>query len=101
MKKLIPIFAILLGWAAAAWAATPGTQTTLRAITALSNAEASKELPVAFEGTITYYRGYEHLLFVQDGDLAVFVLATTGAKLAPGDRILVKGTTRESFLPLS
>src|ERR1035441_69978 len=97
MKKLIPIFAILLGWVVAAWAATPGTLTTLRAITALSNAEASKGLPVTFEGTVTYYRVYEHLLFVQDGDLAVFVLATTGAKLVPGDRVLVKGTTRKSY----
>jgi diguanylate cyclase (GGDEF)-like protein len=97
MKKLTPIFAILLGWAAAAWAAPPGTLTTLRDLSALSNAEAGKGLPVTFEGTVTYYRGYEHQLFVQDGDLAVFVLATTGAKLVPGDRVLVKGTTRESF----
>jgi diguanylate cyclase (GGDEF)-like protein len=97
MKKLIPIFAILLGWAAAAWAAPPGTLTTLRAISSLSKVEASKGLPVTFEGTVTYYRGYEHQLFVQDGDLAVFVLATVDTKLVPGDRVLVKGTTRESF----
>ena len=97
MKKLIPIFAILLGWAAAAWAAPPATLTSLRQIHALSNAEAGKVFPVDLEATVTYFRGYEHLLFVQDGDLAVFVLATVDTKLVPGDRILVKGTMRKSF----
>ena len=97
MKKLILIFAIYLGWAVAAGAAPPGPLTTLRALAALSNAEAGKGLPVTFEGTVTYYRGYEHQLFVQDGDLAVFVYATIDTKLVPGDRILVKGITRASF----
>ena len=97
MKKLIPIFAILLGWAVAAWAAPPDTLTTLRDLSTLSGADASKGLPVSFEGTVTYYRGYEHQLFVQDGGLAVFVLATVDTKLVPGDRVLVKGKTRESF----
>ena len=38
-------------------------------------------------------------MFVQDGDVAIFVQATTDAKLVPGDRILIKGTTHESFRP--
>jgi diguanylate cyclase (GGDEF)-like protein len=97
MKKLISIFAILLGWAAAAWAEPPGTLTTLRDLSALSNDQASKVIPVIFEGTVTYFRGYEHQLFVQDDDLAVFVRVTTNAKLLPGDRVLVKGTTRKSY----
>ena len=97
MKKLIPIFAILLGCAAAAWAEAPGTLTSLRDLSVLSNADASKGLPVTFEGTVTYFRGYEHQLFVQDDGLAVFVRVTTNAKLVPGDRVLVKGTTSESF----
>ena len=84
----------------AAWAETPATLTSLRAIHALTNAEASQSIPVAFEGTVTYLRGYEQLLFVQDGDLAIFVFFTMDAKLAPGDRVLVKGTTRESFRPI-
>ena len=37
---------------------------------------------------------------MQDGDLAIFVFFTMDAKLAPGDRVLVKGTTRESFRPI-
>ena len=100
MKKLIPIFAFLLGWAAAAWAAPPATLTSLRAVHALSNAEASKGLPVAVEGTVTYYRGDEHLLFMQDGDFAVFAFATTDTKLVSGDRVLVKGTTGKSYRPI-
>ena len=99
MKKLIPIFAILLGWAAAAWAEAPGPLTTLSAIHALTNAEASKELPVAFQATVTYYRGYETTLVVQDGDAGIYVHAPNDAKLVPGDRVLIKGTTRPSFNP--
>ena len=100
MKRLILAFAILIGWASTAWAATPNTLTTLRAVHALTNAQASQALPVAFEATVTYFPGYEKLLFVQDGDVAVFVLATTNAKLVPGDRVLIEGTTQSSFRPI-
>ena len=100
MKRSVTTFVVVLACAMAAWAETPATLTSLRAIHALTNAEASQSIPVAFEGTVTYFRGYEHLLFVQDGDLAIFVFFTMDAKLAPGDRVLVKGTTRESFRPI-
>src|ERR1035441_2310021 len=103
MKRLIPAVAIILGWAAAAWAAAPAapvTLTTLSAIHALSNAEASHALPVAFEATVTYIRAYARTLFVQDGDAAIFVLIPLDAKLTPGDRVLVRGTTRPRFRPL-
>jgi diguanylate cyclase (GGDEF)-like protein len=92
---------MILGWAMAAWGAeAPAPLTNLQAIHNLSNTEASLGLPVAFEATVTYYPGYAHLLFVQDGSLAIFVLATTDAKLVPGDRVLVRGITRESFHPI-
>ena len=100
MKRFITILAVVLGFALAAWAESPATLTSIRAIHALTNAEANHALPVAFEATVTYYPGYEHLLFVQDGDTAIFVLATTSAKLLPGDRVLVKGQTQESFHPI-
>ena len=101
MKRLIPVVAMILGWALAAWGAeAPAPLTNLQAIHSLSNAEASLGLPVAFEATVTYYPGYAHLLFVQDGSQAIFVLATTDAKLVPGDRVLVRGITRESFHPI-
>ena len=103
MKRLIPAVAIILGWAAAAWAAAPAapvTLTTLSAIHALSNAEASHALPVAFEATVTYIRAYARTLFVQDGDAAIFVLIPLDAKLTLGDRVLVRGTTRPGFRPI-
>lgn len=91
---------MVLGWALAAYATPPAPLTSLRAIHALTNAEASHGLPVAFEATVTYYRDYENLLFVQDGDFAIFVNPAADATLVPGDRILVRGTTQESFRPL-
>jgi diguanylate cyclase (GGDEF)-like protein len=100
MKRSIPVFAIALAWAAAVYAAAPGTLTTLRAIHSLSNAEADRKLPVAFEATVTYYRGYEYNLFVQDDEVGIYVAAPPDAKLAPGDRVLIKGTTKGSFHPI-
>jgi diguanylate cyclase (GGDEF)-like protein len=73
--------------------------TSLRQIHALTNDQAIHSLPVAFEATVTYFRGYEKTLFVQDGDVAIYVQAITDAKLSPGDRILIKGTTHQSFRP--
>jgi hypothetical protein len=73
--------------------------TSLRAIHALTNAQASHQLPVLFEATVTYDRSYEQTLFVQDGDVAIFVRPAVPAQLEPGDRVLIKGTTHESFRP--
>lgn len=73
--------------------------TSLRAIHALTNAQASHQLPVWFEATVTYYRSYEQTLFVQDGDIAIFVRPAVPSRLEPGDRVLIKGTTHESFRP--
>jgi diguanylate cyclase (GGDEF)-like protein len=101
MKRLIPAIAFVLGWASAAWAAPPATLTTLRQVHALSNPEASKGIPVSFEATVTYIRGYERTLFVQDGDVGIFVLIAPEVKLAPGDRVLVRGKTQASFRPIA
>src|SRR5579859_4934717 len=73
--------------------------TSLRAIHALSNAQASHQLPVSFEATVTYNRPYEKTLFVQDGDVAIYVQSQSQATVKPGDRVLIKGTTHESFRP--
>jgi hypothetical protein len=100
MKKLVFAFVLILGWTSAAWAAAPATLTALQAIHALTNVEARQAIPVAFEATVGYSRGYENLLFVQDGDSAIFVRPPTTATLTPGDRILVRGTTQASFRPL-
>ena len=74
--------------------------TSLRVIHALTNAEASHGLPVAFEATVTYYRGYETNLFVQDGEFAIYIQAPANLHLVPGDRILVQGKTQGSFNPI-
>jgi diguanylate cyclase (GGDEF)-like protein len=99
-KRFIGVAVMVLACVVAAGAAPPASLTTLRAVHALTNAEASHELPAAFEATVTYFPGYDNLLFVQDGDEAIFVQATTDAKLVLGDRVLIKGTTQSSFRPL-
>ena len=76
------------------------TLTSLGAVHKLTNADAARHIPVEFEATVTYYRDYERTLFVQDGDTAIFVLATTGLKLMPGDRVVVRGNTQQSFRPI-
>ena len=95
---------MVLACAAAAEAAQPASLTTLRAVAALTNAQASQHFPVAFEATVTYrYPGSFNAEFVQDGDEAIFVLGRLNTKLAPvapGDRVLVRGTTRDSFRPI-
>ncbi len=100
MKKWIFAVAVVLGCAAVILPAETNSLTSLAAIHALTNAQASKHLPVEFEATVTYYRDYERTLFVQDGDAAIYIRATTGLKLRPGDRIRVRGTTDESFRPI-
>ena len=99
MKKLIPALAVILGWVPAALVAQPGTLTSLRAVHALGNTEASHSIPVAFEATVTYYNWSDIDLFVQDGDAAIYVLTNMKANLVPGDRVLVRGKTRASFRP--
>jgi len=73
--------------------------TSLRAVAALTNAQASQHMPAAFEATVVYFRKYDHGLFVQDGSAAIYVIAATNLNLTPGDRVLVRGTTHESFRP--
>lgn len=85
------------GWDADAWAAQPATLTTLQAIKTLAKDEAGKGLPVAFEATVTYYNPSDVDLFVQDGGEAVYVETKRNEALIPGDRVLVRGRTRESF----
>ena len=78
---------------------SPAPAITLHAAATLTNAQASQHLPVVFEATVTYYRSYDKDLFVQDGNDAIYVHATTKLKLTPGDRVLLRGTTHESFRP--
>ena len=100
MKSTMKVLAIILGFASVALASAPGTLTSLRAIHDLSNDEASHALPVAFEGTVTYFRSYEEVLFLQDGDVSIYVQTPANVPaLAPGDRVLVQGKTHNSYRP--
>jgi diguanylate cyclase (GGDEF)-like protein len=100
MKRLHPTFAILFACASIACAATPATLTTLSAIHALTNTEAAKHPPVAFQATVTYRRENETTLFVQDGNSAIYVTAKPQFHMKPGDRVLIKGIALESFRPI-
>jgi diguanylate cyclase (GGDEF)-like protein len=69
-------------------------------VTQLTNAEASKGIPVVFQATVTYNRSYERVLFVQDDGAALYVDYPTSLKLVPGDRVEVRGKTQKSFSPI-
>jgi len=86
--------------AASPWpagAAAPAPLTNLHAIHSLTKSEARRGLPVAFEGTVTYYNSSDVDLFVQDGNDALYVESKPNQKLTLGDRVLVTGKTRDSF----
>jgi diguanylate cyclase (GGDEF)-like protein len=97
MKKWIHAGAVILGWTSAFGATAPPALTTLREIHILNSAEAAQGLPVSFEGTVTYYNKSDIDLFLQDDGLGIYVQTTMGAGLALGDRVLVRGHTRDSF----
>jgi diguanylate cyclase (GGDEF)-like protein len=99
MKGSTKALAIILGWTSVAWAAQPAALTTLHAIHALSRPDAQKGLPVAFEATVTYYNRTDVDLFVQEGTEAIYVQTKPNQDLAPGDHVLVRGKTRDSFRP--
>jgi diguanylate cyclase (GGDEF)-like protein len=97
--RLIAAVAVMLSFGTAR-AEPAAPLTTLRAIHAISNDDARKPIPVDFEATVGFSRGYENLLFVQDGDTAIFVRPPNGTQLDPGDRIEVRGRMQASFRPL-
>jgi diguanylate cyclase (GGDEF)-like protein len=100
MKYLIAAFAVLLGCSSSMHGAAPVPLTSLRAIKALTNAQASHALPVSFTATVTYFRRAEKTMFVQDGDLAIYVQPTTKTEFVPGDVVQINGTTEDSFRPI-
>ncbi|HEY1579463.1 MAG TPA: hypothetical protein VGF82_20530 [Terracidiphilus sp.] len=73
--------------------------TTVAAIHAISNDQAGRSIPVAFEGSVTYYEKGNVDLFVQEGDNAVYIETSSDLHLQLGDRVRVEGTTRASFRP--
>ena len=84
-------------WTSAAWAVEPAPLTSLHAIHILTKTEDRNGLPVAFEATVTYYNRSDVDLFVQDSGEAIYVETKQDQGFIPGDRVLVRGRTRESF----
>jgi len=105
IRKKISIVAMAVAcsvlWASSAFAQqVPGERfTTLATIRKISNAEAQRHNSVTFNATVTYFRRYQSVLFVQDGDAAIFVASNTDFDLVPGDRVLIHGEMRPSFRP--
>ena len=82
-----------------ALAASPDTITSLPALHSLTNDEAGRSIPAAFEATVTYYVKGSSGLFVQEGGFAIYVDAPENLTLVPGDRVLVRGKTGAGFRP--
>ena len=99
MKALFRILALSIASASLAGAAESPSLTTLQAVTAFTNTQASQHQQVSFDATVTYYRPYARNMFVQDGDSAIYVHPSVMHKVVPGDRIRVHGTMHESFRP--
>jgi diguanylate cyclase (GGDEF)-like protein len=99
MKALLLASATFMASVPVVWCAPPQPLTSLHAIHALTADEASHELPVAFEATVTYYRSFEPTLFVQDKGEALYVRSSKDLKLLPGDRVLITGSTYADFRP--
>lgn len=100
MTKTILAAVMILANAAGTLAAHEVRLTSLKAIHALTNQQASTQIPVDFEATVTYYRDYERTLFVQDGETAIYVYADTRLQLMPGDRIRIRGTLTRVSVPM-
>jgi hypothetical protein len=74
--------------------------TTLAAITALDNPQAGRAMRVDFQASVVFSRGYENILFVQEGNDAIFVRPPSQVSYQQGDRIRIHGKTQNSFRPI-
>jgi diguanylate cyclase (GGDEF)-like protein len=99
MKRQLSTFAILFACASSAWAAAPAPLTTIHAVRVLTRADASQQLPVAFEATVNYSFPNSEGIDVQEDGQGIFVKTAKAAGLVPGDRVLVQGKTQPSFRP--
>jgi diguanylate cyclase (GGDEF)-like protein len=91
--------AAIAAYSVLALASPPKTITSLTALHSLTNDEAGKSIPAAFEATVTYHIKGTSGLFLQDGGLAVYADAPQTATLTVGDRVLVRGKTGAGFRP--
>jgi diguanylate cyclase (GGDEF)-like protein len=101
LRALLFAFAMLAAWTSEVCAAeaSVGVINSLHGIRTLTKSQARNGLPVDFEATVTYYNRSDVDLFVQEADEALYVQTVAFQDLAPGDRIRVRGKTRDSFTP--
>ncbi|UWZ83561.1 diguanylate cyclase domain-containing protein [Occallatibacter riparius] len=97
--RIATVFLYLALSACLSASSSPAPLTSLSAIHQLTNQQATELLPVAFEATVTYYRRGNVDLFVQDGDVGIYVETSVNEDLTFGDRVQVTGITRASFRP--
>jgi diguanylate cyclase (GGDEF)-like protein len=83
----------------AAPASEPTLLTTTAGVHVLSHKDAARHLPVDIQATVTFFRGFQGALFVQQGDTGIYVAATTNLHLQAGDVVRIRGTTSDSFNP--
>lgn len=100
VNKRVLIFVLLAGLLPAEGFCAEVPRTTLKAVHAMTNAQASKTLLVNFEATITYYRRSEHAMFVQDDGIAIFINPQREFPVQAGDRVFIHGVTHDSFRPI-
>ena len=100
MKNRALIFVFTIFSTALACGQSPAPLTSLAQIHTLTNEEAAKHIPVDFQATVTYFRNYEHTLFVQDGGAPIYVNAPSDVIAIPGDLIRIQGNTEGSFHPI-
>jgi diguanylate cyclase (GGDEF)-like protein len=100
MRRSLVWFGLLLLWVMPAYATGPAPLASLRQIRDLSNDQARQALPVAFQAVVTYYDPALWGLWVQDAGQAIYVETGTATRLVPGDRVMVRGTTQDSFRPI-
>ena len=77
----------------------PGRITQVQQTAELTNEEASKNIPVQMEGTVTWTPSTGHDFFVQDNGVGVYILFSKNIGLLPGDRVAITGVTQGSFRP--
>ena len=101
MRRAFVVVMVVLSLASLPAAGMPATPlATLHAVHVLTNTEADKGLPVAFEATVGYSRWYDNGFFANDAGEGLYVLMSPAASFTPGDHVFIRGTTHGSFRPL-
>jgi diguanylate cyclase (GGDEF)-like protein len=99
MKQLVFAAAMIFAAVPSARALSSDPPTSLRDIVALTNDQVRQHPVVSVEATVTYYFRPGRDMDLQDGDFAIFSRTGQDYDVAPGDRVLVKGTVEPGYLP--